>query len=548
MEVGGRLASGPSFRDVFGVKLLVMIILTHHVLAGLVGGLVYHAMEFSFQELKVAGPQMQVLSTVAFLPYSMKALIGLFSDGFPLFGLRKSPYIVITTILSLGAHAFLVAKETPSITASTASFFVIFFQIALADLMIQAKVSEKMKAAPEVAPDVATMMSAGSSVVRIFSNFLSAWLLQHFQPRVSYMVSLPVAAVLLWPAVWNYLGETKIARGSCSCSFKQNFIPFCLAVVSGMSAIGTMAFALLISSPKKSFLMALCLGVFNLTLLSFFLQPAIARINAFFFLQSMFHVGTHGAAFYFFTDTEAQYQNGPHLSRQFYVAGIGTMASICSLFGALCYKLFKNMRYRSILTSTNLAYALVNCLTVISYKRLNLQYGIPDQAFLLASSAMQTVIGQLAFMPLSLMLAQIVPQGIESVMLALLSASMNFGYSIANYAGAFILQELGVTPDGSDHEDHKFDHLWIAGLLSACGPCLPLLLLRLIPDGRQTDRLLEAGSATSGSLFERWSWKRPQKVSDDAEEVGINLSNYLTLEEEDEHPSNLDFELREKPR
>ena len=104
------------------------------------------------------------------------------------------------------------------------------------------------------------------------------------------------------------------------------------------------------------------------------------------------------------------------------------------------------------------------------------------------------------------------------------------------------------TPDGSDHEDHKFDHLWIAGLLSACGPCLPLLLLRLIPDGRQTDRLLEAGSATSGSLFERWSWKRPQKVSDDAEEVGINLSNYLTLEEEDEHPSNLDFELREKPR
>lgn len=65
-----------------------------------------------------------------------------------------------------------------------------------------------------------------------------------------------------------------------------------------------------------------------------------------------------------------------------------------------------------------------------------------------------------------------------------------------------------MNPRGAEGEDSQFENLWVAALISACAPCVPLLLVNImIPDARQTDKLLTDGdpsSATFGSLFERW--------------------------------------------
>ena len=99
------------------------------------------------------------------------------------------------------------------------------------------------------------------------------------------------------------------------------------------------------------------------------------------------------------------------------MTGIGCVAAGCSLLGAACYNLFaKTWTYRSLLTSSSLAYALANGLSVLAYKRINIKYGIPDPIFMLASNALQTVLGQLSWMPMTVMLAQLVPSGLESVM------------------------------------------------------------------------------------------------------------------------------------
>merc|ERR1719223_887212 len=85
---------------------------------------------------------------------------------------------------------------------------------------------------------------------------------------------------------------------------------------------------------------------------------------------------------------------------------------------------------------------------------------------------------------------------------------MNLAIIVSNYAGAFLLDVLDVNPQGAIGESAQFENLWIAALVSACGPCVPLLLVRvLIPDASQVDKLLVDGdpcSATVGSLFERW--------------------------------------------
>ena len=63
-----------------------------------------------------------------------------------------------------------------------------------------------------------------------------------------------------------------------------------------------------------------------------------------------------------------------------------------------------------------------------------------------------------------------------------------------------MLCALGVEPNGSPDEGAQFEHLWIAVLLAAVGPCVPLVLMPfLIPDARQTDTLLKDGGSEKGA-------------------------------------------------
>mmetsp|Transcript_21274 Transcript_21274/g.38828 ORF Transcript_21274/g.38828 Transcript_21274/m.38828 type:complete len:565 (-) Transcript_21274:9-1703(-) len=525
-----------AFCSAYGSKLLLTIFCTHHLLKGFVGGggnsgLVGHAMEFTFRGLKVEGPRLQVYVAVAGLPWSMKALMGLVSDGFPIRGRRKAPYLALSTIAATFAYGFLGSTSNPQLQAATGSFFMVYFQMALADLLVEAKYSEKVKMVPERGPDLITFVWGGIAVATLVSTVVAGALLEHKGPRACYVAALPFVVLMLWPTCCNYLEETpdRVNPRLCSPDVEvwkgKGLVPFILALVSGTAAIGMLTFSLLVDSVAANFAVAATVGFLTFTLFSFFLRPVIAKINAFFFLQSMFHIGTSGAAVYFFTDKEAQYPNGPHFSRQFYVTGMGSVAAICSLLGMSAYNVFASRwKYRSILMVSSIAYALTNCMSAIAYKRLNLEWGISDKLFMLTSSAMQNVFQQLSWMPMTVMLAQLVPHGIESVMYALLAGSLNMGTTVANYAGALVLNLLGVTPNGDEccDETAKFENLWIAALVSALGPCVPLVLVNfLIPDARQTDRLLEdgdPGSATTGSLFEQlraqWRGRRYGQLED----------------------------------
>jgi len=54
---------------------------------------------------------------------------------------------------------------------------------------------------------------------------------------------------------------------------------------------------------------------------------------------------------------------------------------------------------------------------------------------------------------------------------------------------------------GATDETSQFDNLWIGSVVSAVGPCVPLLIMRwLIPDARQTDRLLPPDEAQYGRV------------------------------------------------
>ena len=63
------------------------------------GGLMGKPIEFLFAEYNLNASKIQMYSAVAGSPWALKPLIGFMSDAFPIYGYKKMPYVVITTIM-----------------------------------------------------------------------------------------------------------------------------------------------------------------------------------------------------------------------------------------------------------------------------------------------------------------------------------------------------------------------------------------------------------------------------------------------------------------
>lgn len=76
-------------KDAFGIKILVMLFATCHLLKGFIKAMINAPASWIFRSKNVVGTRMQVLNGFAHLPYCLKPVIGLVSDFMPLFGFHK---------------------------------------------------------------------------------------------------------------------------------------------------------------------------------------------------------------------------------------------------------------------------------------------------------------------------------------------------------------------------------------------------------------------------------------------------------------------------
>jgi len=240
---------------------------------------------------------------------------------------------------------------------------------------------------------------------------------------------------------------------------------------------------------------------------SLVLRPVIAKVNAFFLVQTSLTLSISGASFYFFTDTPEQYPEGPHFSVEFFTSVLGIVGSVCSLIGIYSYQQYmKDWTYRGLLLMTNVVAALLSVTDVMVFLRLNRRWGLPDQLFVLGASALETIVGYWMWMPGIMITSQLCPRDMEATMYALLAGCHNLGMAIASNCGALVLELLDCAPSGAKGESAQFRNLWVASALSTLLPLGTLALLPwLIPAARQTDKILEEGerSATAGSVWRR---------------------------------------------
>jgi len=502
----------PSLSRHFGSKLLIMLFASQHLMKGFATAFTGPSQQFLFAAYKVPGPQMQIFGGVAQLPWAMKPIIGMMSDLVPVGGFHKMPYIFLTTCLGLVACATvgLVPQEHLSITRIVGCFFLMSLMYSTADLLTEAKYAEKMRSKPEQGPALMSFVWGGMTMAGLAATALVGPVLTHWGSKTPFVIALVPIGFILMPLANNYLEETvksreEVAQARHAMLQQHEACVLCLLMFAGTVLLTFVG----ITYESAGVNAAVALGVAVVMLVSFslVLRPVIAKVNAFSLIQTSLGFSIGGASFYFYTDPVEAYPEGPHFSKEFFTSVLGVFGSICSLVGIWSYQKYASTwTYRRLLISTNLVLSFLSLSDVVLFARLNVRVGIPDHVFVMGTGAFANVIGQWMWMPGVVIMSQLCPEGMEATMYALLAGCHNLGNTIASNCGAVVLQWLDCQPSGNPGETAQFQRLWMASLLSTVLPMLTVLLVPwMIPDARQTDKLLPDGDrdATKGSLL-RW--------------------------------------------
>lgn len=523
---------------VFGYKLLWMLFCSQHILKGFVIAYAGTSADFLFRTYSLEGPQLQVYKAVTALPWALKPIIGVVSDTFPIFGYKKAPYIMMVSILAIAGFLYvgLSPKGSP-LPAIVCGLICGTLQISVVDLLTEAKYSEKMRDHTEYGPDLVTFVWSGVTIGGIVGTATVGLLLQYGGgPKIVYLICAAAAAIVFVPTSMGYMEEEKMTVREATANTarmirRQPEIIF-LAVLMALSVMALGVSGVLFQNIQLNFLLGVCLGTIVITSFGILLRPLIASMTVFAFLQTSCALSIEGATFYFFTDTPQQYPEGPHFSPVFYTTVMGLVGGICGLIGLWSYnKYMKQWTYRSIYLVSNLAVTVIHLFGLVLFTRTNIQWGISDKVFVLCGSVMSSLISTWMWIPGVVMLAHVCPKGLEASMYALLAGCHNLGSSVAQYSGAFLLNQLEIMPKGAIGESEQFADLWKAGLISALLPLLSLALLPFcIPAKIQTEAILtdHVHSATIGSLWERFRMhlgyrKEPEveieDVSEEAPEI-----------------------------
>lgn len=497
--------------------LLASIFLTQHLLKGLVAGggdegLIGKPAEFLLAAHHVSAGRLQSMIAVgAQSPWVLKPLIGFLSDAIPIWGYKKNPYLMIMTVLSCSAVAFLAADFARTPQVIIVCLFFASLQVAGSTLLVDAKQSELTKVHPSLGPELVTFRETCMNSGMIFSALIAGPLISFISPHAPYYAAFPLIASLLVMASRNWLQEQRLVAGEDRINLqrvRQNWPLFCLGLTLVplllVLALGSAAYlnsrTMAILAASATFVVVAGYGLL--------IRGAISGPIIFFFLVRCLNPQISGAMFYFFTDPPEAFPEGPHFSPFFYVTGVTAVAVAGRMIGILTAKeLFGNWHYARALKVAIPTVAFTQCLLLPLLLRWNLHLGVPDHAWVLAWTFIDMIARGWRQFPLSVVLLHATPRGLEASSVALNSGAINMGITLSFFFGGFLLRMCGVNPAGFPQESLAFSGLWKAQLAAALSPLVAIFLMpMLMPVCSQTEALIvdNPTSATHGAPLQRW--------------------------------------------
>ena len=413
-------------RLLFGqtLSLELTAILSVYFVQGILGLARLAVSFFLKDDLGLTPAEVAALTGIASAPWTIKPLFGFISDGFPLFGYRRRPYLVLSGLLGTAswlAMATVVNTGWAAIAAITLSSL----SVAVGDVIVDSLVVERARRESQSGAGSLQSLAWGAAALGgLLTAYLGGLLLEYADTRFVFGVTATfplVVSGVAWLIAEDPVTETSTWQ-----------------VISGQ-----------ITQLKG----AVTQKVIWMPALFMFLWQATP---------------TADAAFFFFTTNDLGFE--PE-----FLGRVRLVTSIASLIGIGVFQRFlKAVPFRTIFAWSTVLSTVLGFSMLLLVTHTNRAIGIGDEWFSLGDSLVLTVMGQIAFMPVLVLSARLCPVGVEATLFALLMSILNLAGLLSHELGAVLTHWLGVT-------ETNFENLWLLVTLTNVSTLLPLPLLFLLP-------------------------------------------------------------------
>ena len=382
---------------------------------------------FLKDELALSPAEVAALMGIAALPWVIKPVFGFISDGLPIFGYRRRPYLILSGLLGVGAWLSL-ANLVHTAAGATLAISITSLSVAFSDVIVDSLIVERARdESVGKAGSLQALCWGASAVGGLLTAYFSGLLLQHFSTRTVFGLTAAFPLLVSAAALWISEEPVALADGNRQTVVKEQMQQLWQALT----------------------------------------QKAIWMPTLFLFLWQC--TPTAESAFFYFSTNELGFT--PE-----FLGRVRLVTSLASLLGVWLFQRFlKTIPFRQIFIWTTLLSSLLGLTALLLVTHTNRSLGIDDHWFALGDSLILTVMGQLTFMPVLVLAARLCPPGIEATLFAMLMSVLNLSGLVSKEGGAILTHLLGVT-------DTNFDKLWLLVLIANVGSMLPLIFINLLPN------------------------------------------------------------------
>jgi folate/biopterin transporter len=404
----------------------LLAILMVYTVQGILGLAKLAVSFFLKDQLALSPAEVAALMGVAALPWVIKPVFGFVSDGLPIFGYRRRPYLVLSGLLGSAAWLSLATiVHTP--LAATVAIATTSLSVAFSDVLVDSLIVERARhESLSGSGSLQSLCWAASAVGGLLTAYASGLLLSNFSPQTVFAVT--ALFPLLVSGVAFLISEQPIVSPESTASpAKQQIVQVWQAL-----------------QQKSIWLPLLFLFLWQCT-------------------------PTGDSSFFYFATNELGFT--PE-----FLGRLRLVTSLAALIGVWIFQRYlKAVPFRTIFGWTTVISSFLGLTTLLLVTHTNRVLGIDDHWFSLGDSLILTVMGQITFMPVLVLAARLCPPGIEATLFAILMSVFNLAGLVSQEGGALLTHFLGIT-------ENNFDKLWLLVSITNLGGLLPLLFLQWLPD------------------------------------------------------------------
>ncbi|MEB3883452.1 folate/biopterin family MFS transporter [Lyngbya sp. CCY1209] len=402
----------------------LVAILTVYFVQGILGLARLAVSFFLKDDLGMSPAETAALTGIASLPWVVKPLFGFLSDGLPIFGYRRRPYLILSGLLGALSWVAMATVVSNPVTAGIA-IALSSLSVAVSDVIVDSLVVERAR--NESIGNIGSLQSlcwATSAIGGLITAYLSGYLLEAFNSQTVFLITATFP--LLVSAIAGAIAENRITDASNWEIVKDQVRQLRGAIT----------------------------------------QKSIWLPTAFVFLWQATPSGD--SAFFYFSTNELGFQ--PE-----FLGRVRLVTSIAALIGIwLFQRFFKSVPFRKIFLGSTIISAVLGMSVLLLVTHANRALGIDDRWFSLGDSLILTVAGEIAYMPVLVLAARLCPPGVEATLFALLMSISNLARLLSHESGALLTHLLGVT-------ETNFDNLWLLLTITNLSTLLPLPLIHWLP-------------------------------------------------------------------